>query len=127
MGRDVLAVPGHPFDARAAGCNLLIRDGATLARGAEDVLEVIGNGPAAGKAAPFAVDVPAPEPERRTLSETAALHDRILARLGPSPVAEDQLIRDLALPAETVAQGLVVLEVEGQVQRHAGGMLSRLN
>ena len=29
QGRDVQAVPGHPFDARAAGCNLLIRDGAT--------------------------------------------------------------------------------------------------
>ena len=27
QGRDVLAVPGHPFDARAWGCNMLIRDG----------------------------------------------------------------------------------------------------
>ncbi|MFN4131362.1 MAG: DNA-processing protein DprA, partial [Paracoccaceae bacterium] len=33
QGRDVLAVPGHPFDARAAGCNMLLRDGATLIRG----------------------------------------------------------------------------------------------
>ena len=41
QGRDVLAVPGHPMDARAAGCNILIRDGATLVRAAEDVLEVI--------------------------------------------------------------------------------------
>ncbi len=28
QGREVLAVPGHPFDARAAGCNILLRDGA---------------------------------------------------------------------------------------------------
>ncbi|MEX0308715.1 MAG: DNA-processing protein DprA, partial [Tateyamaria sp.] len=27
LGRDVLAVPGHPMDARASGCNMLIRDG----------------------------------------------------------------------------------------------------
>ena len=27
QGREVLAVPGHPFDARAAGCNMLLRDG----------------------------------------------------------------------------------------------------
>ncbi|WP_413869123.1 DNA-processing protein DprA, partial [Albidovulum sp.] len=47
QGREVLAVPGHPFDGRASGCNLLIRDGATLARGVEDVLEVL-----ASKAAP---------------------------------------------------------------------------
>lgn len=34
QGRDVYAVPGHPFDARASGCNILIRDGATLVRNA---------------------------------------------------------------------------------------------
>ena len=39
QGREVLAVPGHPFDARAAGCNMLIRDGATLVPGPQDVLE----------------------------------------------------------------------------------------
>ncbi len=31
QGREVLAVPGHPFDARASGCNMLIRDLATPA------------------------------------------------------------------------------------------------
>ena len=41
MGREVLVVPGHPFDARAAGCNMLIRDGATLIRGAADVLQAL--------------------------------------------------------------------------------------
>ena len=42
QGRDVLVVPGHPMDPRAAGCNLLIRDGATLVRSTEDVLEALG-------------------------------------------------------------------------------------
>lgn len=42
QGRDVMAVPGHPFDGRAAGCNMLIRDGATLVRGARDVIETLG-------------------------------------------------------------------------------------
>jgi len=129
MGRDVMAVPGHPFDARAAGCNLLLRDGAVLVRGAEDVLEVTGNGASAAQdqVPSLAQTIPRSGPERRTLGETSALHDRILARLGASPVAEDQLIRDLALPAETVAQGLVMLEVDGLVLRQPGGMISRLN
>lgn len=139
LGREVLAVPGHPFDARAAGCNMLIRDGAVLVRGADDVLEALGASPcavrqvAAGTIAaeedpapgPVAGVVPGPMPERRPLVEMAALHGQILARLGPSPVAEDQLIRDLALPAEAVARELVALEMEGQVFRQAGGMLSR--
>lgn len=42
QGREVLAVPGHPFDGRAGGCNLLIRDGARLVRNADDVVEAIG-------------------------------------------------------------------------------------
>ena len=41
QGRDVYAAPGHPFDARASGCNILIRDGATLVRNAEDIIEAL--------------------------------------------------------------------------------------
>ena len=41
QGRDVMAVPGHPFDARAAGCNILLRDGAALVRGVDDVIEAL--------------------------------------------------------------------------------------
>jgi DNA processing protein len=37
----VLAVPGAPWDRGAAGCNDLIRDGATLVRGLGDVLEAL--------------------------------------------------------------------------------------
>ena len=41
QGREVMAVPGHPMDARAAGCNALIRDGAILVRDASDVLAAL--------------------------------------------------------------------------------------
>lgn len=157
LGREVLAVPGHPFDARAAGCNMLIRDGAVLVRGAEDVMEAIGlsadalAGPAAvpgatgmgvaqataaqagvsdagserGAASAGFGGLPGPVPAARPLVEIAALHGMILDRLGPSAVAEDQLIRDLDLPTETVARELVALEMEGRVLRQAGGLLSR--
>ena len=126
QGRDVLAVPGHPFDARAAGCNQLIRDGATLVRGAADVLEALGLPARAWKPS-----APAPETrvpvENHRLRTVTALHNQILSRLGPSPVAEDQLIRDLAVPASVVGPELVVLELEGRIQRQSGGLLSRLN
>jgi DNA processing protein len=56
----------------------------------------------------------------------ARLHGMILNRLGPSPMAEDQLIRDLALPAGEVTPELVTLELDGKIQRAPGGMLSRL-
>lgn len=146
QGREVLAVPGHPFDARAGGCNMLIRDGATLVRGTDDVLEVLAPAlatgrqsaapaPSAGRGESVDADRAAGNARTRTatrapnpaLREVAALHQAILDRLGPSPVAEDQLIRDLALPAARITPELLTLELEGKVQRQAGGLLSRLN
>ena len=126
QGRDVLAVPGHPLDARAAGCNMLIRDGATLIRSAADVIEALGTIgaerplPALSRPARDAAQKP-----RRTLRETASLHLQILSRLGPSPLAEDQLIRDLQAPAGAVAPALVDLELDGRITRQPGGLLSR--
>lgn len=124
QAREVLAVPGHPFDARAAGCNMLIRDGAILVRSAADVLEAVG--PIARMLAPeLPPAVAAAEPTApRSLRETAHLHEMILARLGPSPVAEDQLIRDLATPATRVAPVIVDLELDGKITRQPGGLLS---
>lgn len=139
LGRDVLAVPGHPFDARAAGCNMLIRDGAVLVQGAADVLAAIGvpqvrvvpdcevvHAPEAAVAPQVPPTVLVPGAKVRTLADMAGLHLQILARLGPSPTAEDQLIRDLALPAAAVAPELVALEMDGKIARQAGGLLSRM-
>ncbi len=140
QGREVMAVPGHPFDARAGGCNQLIRDGALLVRGSSDVLEALGASirsdgthrdaslpPASPRPVNARCDVlPGPPPPApRPLAETAALHSRILDRLGPSPLAEDQLIRDLALPPARIAPELLSLELEGKIRRQAGGLLSR--
>jgi len=125
QGREVLAVPGHPFDARASGCNMLIRDGAVLVRGAGDVIEALRReAPAAATREASPSDVPHAPAERRTLAEATALHSEILARLGPSPLAEDQLIRDLARPAGEIAPELVSLELEGKIRRQPGGLLS---
>jgi DNA processing protein len=120
-GRDVLAVPGHPFDARAFGCNALLRDGATLVRSAEDVIEAIGKEEQNVQPAPAPLQPPKPE---RSLRDTSKLHSEILSRLGPSPVAEDQLIRDLELPSQKVAPELLNLELDGKIIRAPGGLLS---
>ncbi len=134
QGREVLAVPGHPFDARAAGCNMLLRDGAILVRSAQDVLEAIGVQGHFVAQAPLPVEavvapdaLPGPVPQRRPLADIAAIHSQILARLGPSPLAEDQLIRDLALPPGTLSPALISLELEGRILRQSGGLLSRVD
>lgn len=125
LGRDVLAVPGHPMDARASGCNMLIRDGATLVRDASDVLEALAPiAPAHPLELPLEAPANVPK-DKRTRQETAALHQQILSRLGPSPLAEDQLIRDLGAPSATVTPVLVELELDGAIDRAPGGLLTR--
>lgn len=127
QGREVLAVPGHPFDARAAGCNLLIRDGAHLVRNAEDVIAAlppVEASPAQTDFHDLVRDLPDPPPEKRSLRETAVLHSQILNHLGPSPLAEDQLIRDLNASAGEVGPALVDLELDGKIDRQPGGLLS---
>jgi DNA processing protein len=129
QGREVMAVPGHPMDARAGGGNLLIRDGATLVRDAEDVIAALGQDPAAPRTRPRPVPsasdtarpraAPKPRPD-------GGLEGAILALMGGAPVAEDQLIRDLGQPPRAVAQALAILELAGRIQRGGGGLLTRL-
>lgn len=121
QGREVLAVPGHPFDARAAGCNLLIRDGATLIRGADDVIAAL---------APIARPTP-PEISRTKPAQDAAvppgpIRDHILQLVTHAPMAEDQLARDLNLPPQALASELLALELDGTLARQAGGLIARL-
>lgn len=119
QGREVMAVPGHPLDARASGCNMLIRDGGILVRSAKDALEAL--------ALPNTDEAPQPntiEPPKATIPEALELSRKILSLLSPSPIPEDQLIRELNLPSQTVSSQLVSLELEGKLARQAGGMLS---
>jgi DNA processing protein len=127
-GRDVMAVPGHPFDARASGCNALIRDGAVLVRGTADVLEVLG-APDRIREEPVVQGSPLPGPEapQRPLKEVALLHNMILSRLGPSPLAEDQLLRDLNVTPAQLSPELLALELEGRISRQPGGLLARVD
>ncbi len=146
QGRDVLAVPGHPFDPRAAGCNMLIRDGAILVRSASDVTEALGTldapplalTPRAAPASARGPDAPRraapgkspPERSHRTRSQrdtpqpdAQALHQTILDRLGPAPLAEDELIRTVHAPARAVTPVLTDLELQGRILRQPGGLI----
>ncbi|CUX79684.1 MAG: DNA protecting protein DprA [Roseibaca calidilacus] len=122
QGREVMAVPGHPVDGRAGGCNRLIREGATLVRNVEDVLEALktlrrdtarDSNPTAKPAPPTGTAPP------------SDLNAAILNLLGPTPIHEDLVIRDMGLSAAVISPALVALELDGAVQRHPGGLVSR--
>jgi DNA processing protein len=119
LGREVMAVPGSPLDPRAQGCNLLIREGATLVQGAADILEQIRPIDARMIRAP-GLDFAGPPPEDASDAERGA----ITALLGPVPVAIDELIRQSGLAPGTVQTVLLELELARRLERHAGGRVS---
>ena len=129
QGREVMAVPGHPMDARAAGCNQLIRDGAILVRNSQDVADALQPD--------GLTEQPArrPEPQIQASPTVATrpgrdtggpvqLEARILSRLTPSPTEENDLIRDLGVTAATASAAILSLELQGRLTRLAGGRLA---
>lgn len=123
QGREVMAVPGHPLDGRAAGCNMLIRDGAALIRSGEDVHEILQP---AGEAPEISPELPLPEPQENPPEATneLGLSAALIGLLSPSPVPEDDLIRQLAAPPPVVMQALQELDITGKINRQPGGMVA---
>ncbi|HEX5185215.1 MAG TPA: DNA-processing protein DprA [Allosphingosinicella sp.] len=118
-GREVMAVPGFPLDPRAQGCNLLIREGATLVQTAEDVMEAIR--PLHLSFREGAEDY-APAPPAGEVTEGA--RNALASLLSPTPVPVDELIRQTGLPPAIVQTMLLELELAGRLERHAGGRVS---
>jgi DNA processing protein len=118
-GREVMAVPGSPLDPRAQGCNLLIREGATLVQSVEDILEAVR--PIDSRAVRSPVSGYGGEPP---IDASDADRAAVTALLGPVPVAVDELIRQAGLPPPVVQMVLLELELAGRLERHAGGRVS---
>ena len=113
QGREVFVVPGSPMDPRYDGSNTLIRDGAILVRGANDILSVLGlpHSPCQ------AVEKPRPKS-----GDTGTA--KVLEALGATPTAVDELVRRCQVSAATVAEVLLALELEGRLERHRGNRVS---
>ncbi len=119
QGREVLAVPGSPLDPRCRGTNDLLRQGATLVEGIDDVLRVV---------APM-VEQPLRQPAAsRAPDEAPAASDAtralILEKLGPSPVGIDELARQTGIPVAVLQTALFELELAGLILRHRGNAVS---
>ena len=120
-GREVMAIPGSPLEARSHGCNHLIREGAVLVQSPEDVAELMRGFDG--------------EP-RSTFREPVAQYDYapedmadaepadIVSLLTTAPVAVDELIRQSGTSAAAVQLALLEMEIAGRLERHAAGRVS---
>jgi DNA processing protein len=108
----VLVVPGAPWDPGAAGCNQLIRDGATLVRSLIDILEELGatvtSDSTSANQAWSGLDPPA----RAVM--TALIDGQLL---GPGRLADATDLPPAALDA-----ALLDLELAGLIRRTTAGV-----
>ena len=129
QGREVMAVPGSPLDPRCRGANQLIRQGATLVEGAGDVREALSG--FAGQARAPMQPLAAPSEALSNLSEdieitTKSSRNLVEERLGPSPVAVDELLRQCQMSPPFLRMTLLELELAGRLIWHPGNRVSLL-
>lgn len=119
QGRDVFAIPGHPMDPRARGCNQLIKNGAVLVETIEDIDQEIspsGSFNLQEESESFQTNFESscPESVRRIIKEN----------LSYVPISVDELIRECQLQAADVWIALLEMEIAGYLDRLPGGKVS---
>ena len=115
LGRTVMAVPARVDSRMSAGCLQLIRDGAILVRGADDVLEAMSEllpKKGAAKAA-CAVDSPVADPAQPPYSVEEAL---VMLHVDEVGVSMDELANETKLPLSRVNSLALQLRLKGFVR-----------
>lgn len=114
QGRTVFAVPGPVDSAASGGSNRLIREGAILVRGVEDILEELEGVSGAVALAP--IEAP---------SGLDATQQRIWEFLDQQPRHVDELTRHLGLAVPEVSRQLMLLEMKKVIRRLPGNLYER--
>jgi DNA processing protein len=105
--REVLAVPHELGKETGAGVNRLIREGATLVRSADDILQSLG-------IKPFDTPKQLPLPSDLTQEEMRVLHTLT------EPLVRDELIERSALTAQQANIALSSLQIRGLIDERLG-------
>ena len=118
QGRDVFAVPGSPLDPRSKGPNELLRQGAILCEGIDDVRRAF-------QTLRTLREPPVDHPFEGAPDEIdAAFLDRVADLLSPTPTPRDEIARALDAPIGTVAAALLELSLAGRATLLPGGSAS---
>ena len=124
QGREVFAVPG-PIDSRMSrGCHALLRDGARLVQGVDDVLEELGPLCAAttsadGRQVSAPAELRLDDVERRTLAACDAVG------AGAAAVSIDDVVVASGLATSQVVATIGVLEMRRILRRLPGNRVER--
>jgi len=117
-GKPVFAVPGPIDHPTFAGCNQLIRDGATLVADASHILDDLGE-------LPFARQPNTPEAAAAALPELPAEEAAVFAAVTDDESPVDRIIERCGLPAQVVSSTLLKLELRRLVRALPGFRYAR--
>jgi len=116
QNREVFAIPGSIFSSQSIGANQLIKQGAHLVLGVEDILEVLQFG-----------KVLAEKTEKtaswKKINFENPLEEKIYQKLSFEPIHPDKLARLLGLEVSEIFSQLSLMEIRGLVKRSEEGFL----
>ncbi|MEO1857478.1 MAG: DNA-processing protein DprA [Rubritalea sp.] len=112
MGKSVYAVPGPIDRATSAGCNQLIRDGASLVSCANDILEDL-------ESLPLNLELEV-QPAASPLKEIDATEQCVLDTLSKEETLIDHIVSDSQLPVAVVMSTLLKLEMKRLIRQLPG-------
>lgn len=129
MGRTVFAVPGSPLDPRARGTNALLKQGATLVTGADDVIESLAPLMPDGSTVPNPIQTDLlnqldEEPAVLQPITTDMERDLMVDALGPVPIDVDALVRHVGISAGSAQLILLELDLAGRLLRYPGNQVA---
>ncbi len=120
QGREVFSVPGRIDSLASEGCHDIIRDGATLVRHADDILQELG---------PLAAPVQSGARQTVHTARELLLDDqerKILNLVSIDPVHVDEILRQAGIEASRALATLTVLEMRRLVRRLPGSQYCRV-
>jgi len=121
QGREVFAIPGSIHNVLSRGCHRLIRQGAKLVETAEDIVSELGV-----LVEGIRGESDHAEPAREPPAPGDSSRDELLNAMGYDPVNVDELLEQSGLTIAELSSMLLILELEGKIEKLAGGQYTRL-
>ena len=122
QGREVFALPGSIHNPLSRGCHRLIRQGAKLVETADDIVAELA--PLAGHVLQSAVESTASVSSSITVEQE---YEKLLNTLGHDPMSTDDLVVQSGLTIDQVSSMLLILELDGKIEKLSGGRYSLLS